>query len=215
MSWKQSLSFTNLGNYTDQANVEVNIQNTQGYDVSSSGYSRHYNYPLYAFSSYTTEGDNYTIQATVDRGKNVQTVGQPVFPTGLESFSVAQGVQSQYPSFQGASVATSQNGTATYIANATALTSFSFGTTEQDMVFAGISVGGTKNAEGFPAITGSTELFHRYVVAVNSTVVEDEETLVETSIPHTHINLGSVKGYAVPGINSMLGRGPEGKGDGR
>jgi len=213
-SWEQTRTFSNFGNYTDQGNIEVNEQSTTGYDVSSSGYARSINYPLYALSVYTTNGDNFTISATVNRGKDVETAGRPVFPTGLESFSAAQGLQSEYARFEGASLSTTQNGTASYIANTTSGLAYSFGSTEQDMVFSGFETGSSKNAYGFPSIGASTELFHRYVAAVNSTVVEDEETLVFTSIPHHHVNLGSLHGYAVPGINGLLGHGPHGKGDG-
>lgn len=207
VSWHQDYSFTSFGNYTDSGNVEVNTLNTRGLDVSSSGYSRRLDYDLNAFSSYLTNGDNYTIQATVDRVKDVDTVGSAVFPSGLESFSVAQALRPQYPAFQGASLSTTQNGTATYIANATSLASFSFGTTAQDMVFSGIEVS-RGNANSFPPVSGSTELFHRYVKASNGSVVQDDETLIGSSIPHRHGHAGSTHGFGVGGIRGQLGHGP-------
>lgn len=148
--------------------------------------------------------DNYTIQAIITRGKDVETIGQPVFPTGLESFSPG------HSNFQGAALSTSQNGSATYIANQTSLTSFSFGTTTQDMTFSGLEIESSEDAEGFPTITGSTELFHRYVEAVNATVVEDEETLIDSAIHHVHLGLDSTRGFANSGVKEMLGRGPQG-----
>lgn len=205
-SWKQSLSFSNTGNYTDQAFIETNTQLTTGYDVSSSGYSRHISYPLYAFSSATVFQDSFTIFAIVNRGKDVQTVGQPVFPTGLESFADADGVHPQYPAFEGTSLSTTQNSTATYIANQTSSTSFSFGTTEQDMVFSGVELGGGRNAQGFPTVTESEELFHRHVAAINGTVTEDEETLLDTDVEHAHGRSGPTRGFALSNVPGRGGR---------
>lgn len=213
VSWQQSLTYSNFGNLTDAGNVQINNQNTNGVDASGSGYSRSINYPLYVYSAYATIGDNISIIADINRGKDVQTIGQPVFPTGLEAFSAAEDVHSEYPLFQGASLSTTQNGSATYLANETSSTSFSFGTTEQDMVFAGIRIGSGKNAQGFPSIASSDELFHRHVLAVNSTVVEDEETLVDTAIEHIHGPPGNGKGFAANGVQGMLGRGPKGPGN--
>lgn len=211
-TWQQSLSFANFGNLTDAGNVQVNEQNTTATEQSSSGYAKRFSYPLWAYTAYSTFLDNYTIEATVNRGKDIETVGQPVFPTGLESFSSVQDLQSQVSAFQGASLSTTQNGSATYIANETSSTSISFGTTEQDMVFAGLEID-SSTAAGFPSISGSTELFHRYVVAVNYTVVEDEENLVDTGVSHNHLAiLDSSQDFAAPGVKSMLGRGPEGAG---
>jgi hypothetical protein len=198
--WKQSLSFSNTGVYTDTGNTQVNTQQTTGYDVSSSGYAKHYSYPLYAYSVYATFADGYSIAATVNRGKDVQTLGQPVFPTGLEAFSASNSVHSILPTFQGASLTTTQDGNATYIANTTSSTASSFGTTEQDMTFSGIRAGAGTNSQGWPAITGDQELFKRHVLAVNGSVVQDQETLAGTSIGHQHGYGGNTRGYALSGL---------------
>lgn len=208
--WQQTLYFTNYGNLTDAGNVQINRQSTTGLDISSSGYSKSFNYPLLAYSAYSTFLDNYTIQATVERGKNTQIIGQSVFPTGLESFSPAQGLPFAYSNFQGAALSTAQNGSATYIANQTSSTSFSFGTTTQDMAFSGLEIGSLVDAKGIPSIAGTIELFHRYVEAVNGTVVEDDETLVDNEIHHTHLGLDSTRNFAGSGVKEMLGRGPQG-----
>ncbi|KAK5116617.1 hypothetical protein LTR62_007291 [Meristemomyces frigidus] len=185
-TWRQSRSFTNTGNFTDQGNVELNIQQTTGYDVSSSGYARAISYPLYALSTYATIADNISYVANVNRGKDVKTIGQPVFPTGLESFVAAEGVHFIYPSFEGASLSTTQNGTASYFENTTTLASFSFGSTEQDMTFSGISIDGRPSQYGFPSISATQELFKRQAAAVNGSVTLDHETLVNEPIEHTH-----------------------------
>jgi hypothetical protein len=182
--WSQTLSYTSNSSYTDQGNVSVNSQQTTGYDMSSSGYARHISYPLYAYQAVSTPEGNLSIVATIQRGKDVDTVGQPVFPTGLESFSAASEVHDTYTKFQGASLSTSQSGNATYLANQTSSTSFSFGTTEQDMIFSGIQV--SQDQGYFPAVTASDELFKRHVLAVNATVVQDQETLIGSTIEHAH-----------------------------
>ncbi|KAK3673813.1 hypothetical protein LTR78_006368 [Recurvomyces mirabilis] len=193
-TWRQTRSFTNTGNYTNQSNVELNTQQTTGYDVSSSGYARHISYPLSALSTYATDGANISYVATVNRAKDVQTLGQPVFPTGLESFVAAQEVHPNYPSFQGTSLSTTQNGTASFFENTTSLASFSFGSTEQEMTFSGIHVTGQSGPYGFPTVAGSQELFQRQVAAVNGSVTVDEETLVDRPIEHSHGWGGSGQG---------------------
>lgn len=182
--WRQDLTFSNSGNYSDQANISINNQLMQGYDVSSSGYARQYSYPLYAYSVTGSIRDNLTISANVNRGKEVKTLGQPVFPTGLESFSACEALHSQYSDFEGAWLSTNQTGTATYTANQTAQTSFGFGTTEQDMNFKGVLTAGKSDPDTFPLIVGSEELFYRRVEAINGSVIEDKETLLENPIGH-------------------------------
>lgn len=207
-TWAQSLSFSNFGNFTNGGNVETNRQQTTGLDRSSSGYVRRYSYPLYAYSSLSTGAGSLSIQATVNRGKSVQTLGEAVFPTGLESFSVAGGAQARFTQFQGSSLVTEQDGTATYLANTTAGTSSSFGQTRQDMTFSGVRIGTQPQSSNFPAIVGGDELFRRHVLAVNGSVVEDDETLIGHAVGQSHessMDVGNAKGFAaanVPGRGS-------------
>lgn len=199
-TWSQSLSYTNLGNYTDEGNVQTNTQRTMGHDDSSSGYSKHYDYPLYALSTAETVGDDLTLTATVSRSKDVQTFGQAVFPSGLESFANADAIKPLYKTFQGAWLSTSQNGSATYIANQTAKTSYSFGTTEQDMTFSGIQEASNEAPQQYsPDITQTEELFHRHVMAVNGTVVYDQETLIQTTVDHDHHGHYTTRGLVLSG----------------
>lgn len=201
--WEQSLTYSNFGNYSDQGNLEINSQQTTGYDRSSSGYARHFSYPLYADLIYSTPDDNISYVATVKRGKDVQTLGEPVFPTGLETFSDAVNVHNIYPQFQGASLSTTQNGNATYLENQITSAAYSWGTTEQDMEFSGIRVDG--DWDPFPSITYTDELFHRSVVAVNNTITEDDETLVGETVEHPHPVRGVGRGFTlqnVPGHGS-------------
>ena len=175
VSWRQYSSFTNNGIFSNGGNVEINVQHTFGYELSSNGYARDFSYPLYAYSSVGHVEDNFTIEATVDRGKDVKTYGEPVFPIGFEP---ASSIESRNQDFDGAWLATSQNGQATYLANNTAKTSFSFGTTEQDFSFYGIHAGFPERAGELPSLTGKKELFHRYVEAVNGTIVQDDDSLI-------------------------------------
>lgn len=207
-SWRQSLSFTSKGDYTDYGNVEVNNQQTTGTDVSSSGYAKHFSYPIFANTTEIETSDTLTLFATVNRGKDVQTLGQPVFPTGLEAFAAANAIHSLLPSFQGASLSTTQDGTATYVANTTSNAAISFGTTEQDMTFSGLkSTGLGINAQGFPSVNAGSELFHRHATASNGTVIEDEETLVNARIGHHHGPAGNAASFA---LDATPGRGKQG-----
>jgi hypothetical protein len=177
VSWSQNRTFSNTGNLTAGGNTAINTQLTTSHDISSSGYSRDLSYDLYAYSDYETlPAGNISIAATVNRAKNVQTTGQAVFPTGLEAFvNVA-------PGFQGSLLSTTQNGSATYLANTTSSKSFSFGTTEQDMTLSGIRAGGGYGAQG----AGDTELFYRHALAVNGTVTVDDERVLGDAVQHSH-----------------------------
>lgn len=78
-TWSQRLTFSNSGSFRDRAYVQENNQHTRGYDASSGGYAKLYHYPLYAYSVEGSIKDNITIIATANCGKNVKTIGRPVF----------------------------------------------------------------------------------------------------------------------------------------
>ncbi|USW58797.1 Putative peptide-N4-(N-acetyl-beta-glucosaminyl)asparagine amidase A [Septoria linicola] len=185
VSWSQHLSYTNLGNYTTEGDQTNKIQ-TSGQDISSSGYQRSFEYPLYSYSTQSMSTGNLTLTANVSRGKSLQVLGPAVFPTGLESFISIRNESPGGGEHLGALLHTSQNGTAYYTANQTAHTSYSYGTTEQEMSFSGIRSSAPREASDTPKITQIKELFHRYVKAVNDSVIQDEESLLDTSIGHRH-----------------------------
>lgn len=185
-SWHQNLIFSNAGNFSNDGNVQINEQHTRGYDVSSNGYARQYTYPLYVYSTFESLQDNITIMAAVDRGKDVKIIGQSAFPVGLEPFSAAEALQARYPMYQGSWLSTTQSGNATYQANQTAQTSYSYGSTYQDMAFCGVRVDVLHALDKFPPISVRDELFRRHVRAVNGTIVEDEELLLGTDVGHEH-----------------------------
>ncbi|EME44591.1 hypothetical protein DOTSEDRAFT_72146 [Dothistroma septosporum NZE10] len=200
-TWSQVLSYSNSGNYTDGGNAQTNTQQTSGHDRSSSGYSKYYSYPLYAFSAAEMEADSLTLSAIVSRGKDVQIFGQAVFPFGLESLADAYAIEPTHKTFQGAWLSTSQNGSATYVTNQTEQTSYSFGITEQDMTFFGIEQASDGVTNRYLAdVTQTEELFHRHVLAMNGSVVFDEETLIETTVDHDHHDHGSTRGLVLSGF---------------
>jgi len=196
--WRQQRNYSNIGNMSEAGNVAINTQVTTGRDISSSGYARDLYYDLYAFSDYETLGSNISIVATVNRTKTVQTTGQAVFPDGREAFVEVA------PDFQGSLLTTTQSGDATYLANRTSSTSFSFGTTEQEMTLSGIRVGHAYDAQD-PA---EQELFHRHALAVNGTVTVDEERLMgdTTRYAHGHVHGNGDDGHGFC-IADVLGRG--------
>ena len=198
-SWTQQLSYRNVGNYTSTGNQTTTFRTT-GLDKSASGYVRTYDYPLYSFSTQALVAGNLTLTAALSRSKNVETLGQSVFPTGLESFSDTKGFYPQHHSYQGASLLTAQNGTAFYTSNQTERTSYSYGTTEQDMTFSGVRGAAEPAGYGPPQITETKELFHRHVLAVNGSIITDEETLLGTGIGHRHGAASDGEGMALSGM---------------
>lgn len=202
--WTQSLSYSNSNNYTGQGNISTSIQDTSGRDLSSSGYARTFSYPVYVFTATGDLRGNLTIYGVVNRAKDVQVCGQPVFPTGLEPFTVANSTDRQLGSSQGASLSTWQNGTAYYTSNSTQKTSYTFGTTEQSMSFSGSHVTFDRAQRSFPKFTQFDELFQRHVLAVNGTIIEDQETLIGKSIAHDYVWSEDGRGASLSG---MPGRG--------
>lgn len=83
------------------------------------------------------------------------------------------------------------------MANTTASTSYSYGSTEQDMVFSGV--------ESDTTDTGRVELWHRHVLAVNGTVVEDEEDAIHTRAWHGESRQYNGHGNVVPPGQAVLG----------
>lgn len=187
VSWQQSLTYSSVGEYSQEGNQEFNALTISGHDASSSGYQRRITYPLNVTSLFTTDGDNETISAVLTRGRTVATFGQPVFPTGLESFK-------ETTPFNGALLTTTQNGQATYIANTTSEKAISFGQTSQDLTFSSLSPSQYSN----PNPTGNT-LYHRSVTADNGTIVSDQITDEGQNVPGgwSYSSPDNTHGYAL------------------
>jgi hypothetical protein len=206
VSWTQNLTVTNWGQYTDAGAVQTNQQNTMGVDQSQGGafYKASYSYPLWANSSYFVEpSGNFTLQATLIRGLNLDIQGTPVFPTGLQPFQHIDRSAPLVSGFSGTSLKTMQNGSAYYFASPSANVSLTYGSTAQDFTFSGID---TSN------LFTDTELYYRSVEAVNGTIVRDKENIVGMEIGNYGYPLYAVPhGMSVQGVTTpkaTLGRGP-------
>ena len=225
VSWTQSLLYKNFNSLTDQGFVQYTIQNTSGSDTSSSGYSNTYNYPLTVNSSFSSDAaGDISINGSLTRGLDYNVYGPSIFPSGIQTFntttpstlnpadesqSTSQNIQlpaaSNLPLFSGSLLSTTQTASAEYFSNATGNGSYSFGTTEQDFDFRGAELDD-------PSTT--VELYHRHVVAVNSTVTVDEQVLVGEMVA---VPVGQAAGVGVVvqvpelegfSVRSLLGRGP-------
>ncbi|KAI4130186.1 MAG: hypothetical protein LQ347_003484 [Umbilicaria vellea] len=219
VSWVQRLSYSNYGALTAQGLVQVINQNTTGIDTSSSGYTNSYSYPIDVNSSYSIDAaGDVGINGTITHGLGFNILGPSVFPSGIQNFNITTPAQFglaanllpqsvSFPntlrSFSGSRLSTTQSGTAQYLSSGRQ--SYSFGTTEQDFSFLGIQV-------DLPDVT--YELYSRHVLAVNSTVTEDTQTLRGVTFgPQISVAETADAGPAVGGfsVRSLLGRGP-GKG---
>ncbi|GME34901.1 peptide-n4-(n-acetyl-beta-glucosaminyl) asparagine amidase a [Neofusicoccum parvum] len=211
-SWTQTLTFSNTGNFSDAGNVQVNTQTTTGLDqagLSASNYTsaasplfeRTYAYPLWAYTAYATSGSNFSIAASLDRGKHVSTTGPSAFPLGLADYNTTA---------TGTALADRQNGSATYLSVASpSPQSFSAGSTEQDLSFSGTGKDGAEQL-----------LYHRHIVATNGSVTADaEQLLAADGAAGASLTTWSgpppgqevlLRGWGAKGVREMLGRGPEG-----
>ncbi|KAI9727117.1 MAG: hypothetical protein M1828_007318 [Chrysothrix sp. TS-e1954] len=180
--WHQISQYENRNVFTNRGNSQFTQQTASGVEVSSRGYARRFSYPITLNQTVTQPPNgNLTLQATLDRGEDIHIAGQPTFPTGLQSFDNLPRV-SKGPAFQGSHLSTRQNGSAFYTALPNNTQAFSFGSTQQEMTFAGIQVDSFTGDVVFPPVSGSFELYQRHVLAINSTVAEDNENLVGASI---------------------------------
>lgn len=222
-AWSQSLTYSNYGDLTAYGDDQINVQSTIGTDAAANApgytYNRQISYPLTVNSTYTVfPSGNYSITANLLRGQDISIAGQPIFPTGLQSFEALPAALAGFPAFQGSALATTQNGSAVYNADPNAGTATSFGTTAQDMVFSGIEIDASSGV-GFPGIRGSEELYHRYVEAANGTVVENEETLVGRAFggwawgPGFRVAPAQQAHVAIGSQRKVLGRGRGGNGN--
>ena len=215
-SWTQSLSYANFNSLTDQGFVQLTIQNTTGSDISSSGYANTYSYPLNVNSSFSVDAAGEVgINGTLTRGLDYNVYGPSVFPSGIDNFNVTtpsffspegalnrQTIQlsAGLPYFSGSRLSTTQTGSAEYFSGSKS--SYSFGTTTQDFDFRG--------AEMNPP-DATYELYHRHVMAVNSTVTVDEQSLAGQTFRVPVAQVGeNVPAVAFEGfsVRALLGRGP-------
>jgi hypothetical protein len=204
-TWTQSLSYSNYGSFADQGNIQTNDFWTFGYDISTGvyPYSSSYKYPLFANTTVIVDpSGNFSISANLSHGILLETYGNSIYPSGLESFSSlpSTNTKDDPSSYSGSYLRTAQNGTAYYFSSPFTGTGLSFGSTEQDFVFGAVN----------PRF--SEELYSRNVAAANGTVVRDEETLVGVTIGDYAGPDPPIKGMgpqgAVGSPKEAIGRGP-------
>ncbi|KAJ9604012.1 hypothetical protein H2200_011534 [Cladophialophora chaetospira] len=193
--WQQTLSYSNWNDLYDFGVTQVVAQHTSGSATSSEGYSRSFSYPLFVNSTtiQNKAADSLFISATVNRGLEIETVGQSVFSSDLKLFdnSYTHGSRTARPRGpdMGTRLITTQNGSAIYFRHGNV--SFSPATTQQDLVLSHIVPGDSKAGS-----TKQHDLYRRHVLAVNDTLVEDQETYnAELSQQHHNLRqyeLGSV-----------------------
>lgn len=216
VTWTQTLSYKNLNALSDEGFVQFTVQNTTGSDLSASGYANTYNYPLTVNSSFSVDAAGEVgINASLSRGLSYNVYGPSVFPSGIQTFNVTnpaiftpagldihEDIQlpSSLPYFSGALLATTQTGSAGIFLGTN--TSYSFGTTEQDFDFKGAEL---------VSPDSTYELYHRHVLAVNSTVIEDQQTFAGQTLK---LPLAGAEGVTVQpaiedfSVRALLGRGP-------
>ncbi|KAF2266670.1 hypothetical protein CC78DRAFT_458814 [Lojkania enalia] len=198
VTWQQTLTYSNDGSFTNGGNDQTTKQVTSGSEVSSNDYSKAFDYPLWVYSTYKVlSGGNFTIDGKMRRGKNVRKTGDLAIPSELKTFDFSHSPGQHGSPFQGSMSSDWQNGTASYLAAPALKRSFGSGTTEQYYSLAGIG-----DAKG-------DELYRRHVLAVNDTIVLDEETFGGPVLQHSHSAQSRDKQtFAKLGIKAMLGRGP-------
>lgn len=235
VSWTQKLSYTNYNHLTAYGEVQYTSQLTQGVDAAtgakqdgSDAFGHTYSYPLAVNSSYTTITGGFELDGELTRGKSLLSLGNPVFPSGLQNFNTsaksntptlfsaasdaATSNQQQLPagaagylnnkSIQGTYLNTTQVGSAGYASASSG--SYSYGTTEQWLDFRGA---------GYNGQDIDTELYSRHVKAVNTTVVLDSETLIgmQYGAPASPVAGPpdmTVQAAGAGGVRQFLGRGP-------
>ncbi|KAF2431927.1 hypothetical protein EJ08DRAFT_586601 [Tothia fuscella] len=181
-SWTQSLSYSNIGIFNGNGNNQTNDQITSGLEVSSNGYSRKLSYPLKVFSfiDINPATKAMTLEGRLDRGKNIQIIGEATFPTGLESYT-------KEGSFGGMALNTRQNASAIFKSIPAEKRAGSWGSTEQDLVFNGFRVGKAEFPQ-VPIATDNTQLYSRNVVAFNGTVGRDGASAVGRTMADEQFN---------------------------
>lgn len=212
-SWTQSLTYSNENQISSFGITQSTTQDISGTDMAPlRPYARKIDYPITVNTTFNQDpaSNSLSISGNIDRGESISIAGLPVFPTGLQSFSAYPGVFGNGSSlqFQGSYLQTTQNGSAYYL-NSPQL-NVSSGTTQQDIRFSGFR--NNNISADFPAVSGGEELYKRHVVAVNATVVDNEESLVGHTINDSGITqaAGPVvqDSWAGPNVMKVLGRGP-------
>jgi hypothetical protein len=86
--WFQTAMFSNIGVLSDGSNRQITIQETTGLDYSSNGYSRQFDFPFSANTTYANDAPsgNFSISASISRSLFMNIFGESVFPSALQVF---------------------------------------------------------------------------------------------------------------------------------
>jgi len=207
VSWKQDLTFSNIGTLSNGGNDQVDQQATKGTSISSTGFTRSFDYPLWVISSYNAPaGGNVTIDGKIARGKNVQQTGDLAFLNEWRTFDSTSFPSMSYSvAFTGSNRTNWQNGTASYLSVPAIKKSFGTGTTEQFLILSG-----TTGSMDY----GGEKLYQRHIIAANNSVVFDQERVGDQAVQRSHINFayqspvtGELNEFAGRGVRALRGRG--------
>jgi hypothetical protein len=175
-AWKQSLSFSNIGNATAQGNNQTNTQLTTGSDRSADGYSRKIRYPLYCFSSGLVDpvSKSMSLGGDIKRGQTIQIFGNSVFPSGLEAFDATLNYDNGAANdFDGYTIDTWQAGNASYLNIPSQNRTTGHGQTEQMYIFSGETTHAEKHYPSAPSSDDSKDLYRQHVFANNGKIEFD------------------------------------------
>ncbi|KAB8288200.1 hypothetical protein EYC80_010205 [Monilinia laxa] len=175
ITWTQSLSHTDQGQFLYFGNAQINQISTSGTDTPTGlvSYSNKYSYPLFANTTATNTPDgNVRFLDNIRRSKNIIITGTSVFPSPLEAFATYTKSSALVLGAVDSALTTTKNGTATLFQSPSQGVSTSFGTTSQEMRL------GVVSRDGAMGMQPDTELYYRSIAAVNGTVENDVQSLV-------------------------------------
>lgn len=189
--WSQNLTFSNNGTLSNMGDDQVVRQFTAGKQATLAGYSKSFEYPLRAHWSYQTAvDDSVSIDASMQRGKQMQQLGDLAFPNSWKTFDYTRLPTALSPrrAFLGSKMNNSQNGTAHRLSKPLQRNSHSSSNTEQHMTFSGVGSAHERivvqDSTRVPDVAGQVwsarplcqELYKRSIVAANESVVYDSES---------------------------------------
>jgi hypothetical protein len=210
VTWTQKLTYSNIGTLSNSGNDQIVRQSTTGTHSTSSNYAKSFEYPLWVQSSYNApSGGNVSINASMERSKNVRQQGDLAFPNDWKTFDYTQlrWMPHSEQTFLGSDLDNWQNGTASYLSVPALKKSFGSGSTQQRLTLSGVGTGSQD--------ASSQQLYQRYIAATNDSIVYDDESFDSQARGQNRFTAPNPQGsrdgaheYAASGVRAILGRGP-------